>query len=384
MSEAVASARARRPRRSRLAARPRLDHAIPGASRASWCWSPGSTSSGRSCRCSSRSSSRSTPAARSRSGRASRTAGTWAIPVDSVWHDPTLQRALIQSLKLAGAGHADRDPDRRGAGAGPGPLARPRLGRLQLPDAVPAGDARDRDGRLAASGVHSALHLHPPRHDWPRCSGHVTFSISYVVVIVRGRLFSIGRSVRGGGRRSRRHRRGSAAPGAAAAAAAGDLRQPDDRVRDLDRRLRDQPVAVLRRQLRRRCRCASTARPAPRRCPRANALARRSWSIHADRGRGRRIWCSGCSPAARAAAARRSTTSQDSGCDGRRLGINRVPLATHLERSWRGGGEVKLVESRQALRRRARPWTASTCRCPAASSSRCWAPRAAARRRPCA
>src|SRR5258707_11701160 len=26
----------------------------------------------------------------------------WSDPVDSVWHDPTLQQALVQSLKLAG------------------------------------------------------------------------------------------------------------------------------------------------------------------------------------------------------------------------------------------------------------------------------------------
>ena len=84
-------------------------------------------------------------------------------------------------------------PHRRAAGARPGALARARLGRLQLHHAVPAGDPRDRDGRLAAARVHATCSRSSTRARSPRCSGHVTFSISYVVVIVRGRLFSIGK-----------------------------------------------------------------------------------------------------------------------------------------------------------------------------------------------
>ena len=76
--------------------------------------------------------------------------------------------------------------------------------------------------------------------------GHVTFSISYVVVIVRGRMFSIGREYEEAAADL------GASPGvalwesAATAADAGDRGQRGDRVRDLDRRLRDQPVAFQR------------------------------------------------------------------------------------------------------------------------------------------
>ena len=61
--------------------------------------------------------------------------------------------------------------------------------------------------------------------------GHVTFSISYVVVIVRGRLFSIGRQLRGGGGRPGRLAVAVDSPDPAPAAAAGDHRQRRHRVR---------------------------------------------------------------------------------------------------------------------------------------------------------
>ena len=64
--------------------------------------------------------------------------------------------------------------------------------------------------------------------------GQVTFSLSYVVVIVRSRLASIGARVRGGGARPRRHAARRAAAGAAAAADAGDPGEHADRVRALD------------------------------------------------------------------------------------------------------------------------------------------------------
>ena len=82
--------------------------------------------------------------------------------------------------------------------------------------------------------------------------GHVTFSISFVVVIVRGRLFSIGTQ----------YEEAAADLGASPCVAlrsvllplltAGDRRLRRDRVRDLDRRLRHQPVAVKRRAARHR------------------------------------------------------------------------------------------------------------------------------------
>ena len=77
--------------------------------------------------------------------------------------------------------------------------------------------------------------------------GHVTFSISYVVVIVRGRLLTIGRDIEEAAQDLGATPDAGAADGAAAAARPGHLRQPDDRLRHVDRRLRDLGVPVGRR-----------------------------------------------------------------------------------------------------------------------------------------
>lgn len=118
----------------------------------------------------------------------------WGDPVYSVWNDPGLRGALVQSLKLATADVAIATPIGvllalglarwRGRGSGPSnflmlfPLVTPEIVMgvslfllfTQLPPF-----AAIRTGTTA------------------QILGHVTFSISYVVVIVRGRLFSIGR-----------------------------------------------------------------------------------------------------------------------------------------------------------------------------------------------
>ena len=77
--------------------------------------------------------------------------------------------------------------------------------------------------------------------------GHVTFSISYVLVIVRSRLLSIG----GEYEEAARDLGASSAAGdpddPGAAADAVDLRLGHDRLRHLARRLRGQPVPVRRR-----------------------------------------------------------------------------------------------------------------------------------------
>jgi len=116
----------------------------------------------------------------------------WGDPVNSVWHDPALQHSLFQSLKLAGLDMAIATP----------------LGVM-----LALGLARWR-GRLASAsnflmlfplvtpeivmGVSLSLaflnvftFIEPSTT--AQMLGHVTFSLSYVVVIVRGRLFSIGR-----------------------------------------------------------------------------------------------------------------------------------------------------------------------------------------------
>ena len=68
--------------------------------------------------------------------------------------------------------------------------------------------------------------------------GQVTFSISYVVLVVRSRLLSIGPEYEEAARDLGASARRRAAARAAAAARAGDLREPDGRVRALDRRFR--------------------------------------------------------------------------------------------------------------------------------------------------
>ncbi len=77
--------------------------------------------------------------------------------------------------------------------------------------------------------------------------GHVTFSVSYVLVIVRSRLLSIG----GEYEEAARDLGASSAPGdpddPGPAPDAVDLRLGHDRVRDVARRLRGQPVPVRRR-----------------------------------------------------------------------------------------------------------------------------------------
>jgi len=116
----------------------------------------------------------------------------WGDPVYSVWHDPALQHALFQSLRLAGFAMLIATP----------------LGVL-----LALGLARWR-GRMAnASNFLMLFPLVTPEivmgvslslaflnvftfiepSTTAQVLGHVTFSISYVVVIVRGRLFSIGR-----------------------------------------------------------------------------------------------------------------------------------------------------------------------------------------------
>ena len=86
---------------------------------------------------------------------------------NSVWHNDQLRSALYQSLKLAGADVLIATPIGVALALGPRPLARPRLGPVQLPDAVPAGDPRDRHGRVAAVGVHAPVHVHPHQHARP-------------------------------------------------------------------------------------------------------------------------------------------------------------------------------------------------------------------------
>jgi spermidine/putrescine transport system permease protein len=116
----------------------------------------------------------------------------WGDPVDSVWHDPTLQQALFQSLKLAGLDMLVATPLgvilALGLARWRGRLAAPANFLMLFPLVTP-------ELVMGVSLYLVILYLftfiHPST--LAQMLGHVTFSLSYVVVIVRGRLFSIGR-----------------------------------------------------------------------------------------------------------------------------------------------------------------------------------------------
>jgi spermidine/putrescine transport system permease protein len=116
----------------------------------------------------------------------------WGDPVDSVWHDPSLRHALVQSFKLAGADVLIAVPIgvllalglARWHGRGSGVSNFIMLFPLVTPEIVMGVSLL-----LVFSHVFTFVHTGTTA----QILGHVTFSISYVVVIVRGRLFSIGR-----------------------------------------------------------------------------------------------------------------------------------------------------------------------------------------------
>jgi spermidine/putrescine transport system permease protein len=116
----------------------------------------------------------------------------WGDPVDSVWHDPTLRHALVQTFKLAGADVLIAVPIgvllalglARWRGRGSGTSNFIMLFPLVTPEIV-MGVAL----LLIFTEVFTFVHT----GTLAQILGHITFSISFVVVIVRGRLFSIGR-----------------------------------------------------------------------------------------------------------------------------------------------------------------------------------------------
>ena len=116
----------------------------------------------------------------------------WGDPVDSVWNDPTLRSALVQSLKLATADVLIATPIgvllaiglARWSGWGSRPSSFLMLFPLVTPEIVMGVSLL-----LLFTHIFTFIGTGTPA----QILGHVTFSISYVVVIVRGRLFSIGR-----------------------------------------------------------------------------------------------------------------------------------------------------------------------------------------------
>jgi spermidine/putrescine transport system permease protein len=116
----------------------------------------------------------------------------WGDPVDSVWHDPTLRHAAVQSLKLAAADVVIAVPLgvllaiglARWFGWGSKPSNFLMLFPLVTPEIVMG---------VSLLLIFTHVFTFVPFGTPAQILGHVTFSISYVVVIVRSRLFSIGR-----------------------------------------------------------------------------------------------------------------------------------------------------------------------------------------------
>lgn len=116
----------------------------------------------------------------------------WTDPVDSVWNDPTLRNALVQSLKLASADVLIATPIgvllaiglARWSGWGSRPSNFLMLFPLVTPEIVMG---------VSLLLIFTQVFTFVGTGTTAQLLGHVTFSISYVVVIVRGRLFSIGR-----------------------------------------------------------------------------------------------------------------------------------------------------------------------------------------------
>jgi spermidine/putrescine transport system permease protein len=110
----------------------------------------------------------------------------------SVLHDPDLRGAVVQTLKLALGSMAIATPIGvalalglarwRGRGSGAGNLLM--LFPLVTPEIVMGSSLLI---------VFTSLYTPVPVGTWRQLLGHVTFSISYVVIVVRGRLLSIGK-----------------------------------------------------------------------------------------------------------------------------------------------------------------------------------------------
>lgn len=113
-------------------------------------------------------------------------------PDRSVWHDPALRDALLQSLKLAGITMLIATPIGvllaiglarwRGRGAKPANMLM--LFPLVTPEIVMG---------VSLFLIFTSLFTFVDLGTEAQALGHITFTISYVVIIVRGRLFAIGR-----------------------------------------------------------------------------------------------------------------------------------------------------------------------------------------------
>jgi spermidine/putrescine transport system permease protein len=118
----------------------------------------------------------------------------WGDPDGSLWHDPSLRQAMANSLVLAGLTMLIATPLGVALALGlarwRGPVARGSnllmLVPLSTPEIVMGAMLF-----LVFDNLYTAIPLGRPA----MLLGHVTFSVSYVVVVVRGRLLTIGRDL---------------------------------------------------------------------------------------------------------------------------------------------------------------------------------------------
>ena len=113
-------------------------------------------------------------------------------PVYSVWHDPTLRSALVQSLKLAGLDMVIATPLGVMLAIG---LTRWRSVAAVMSNFLMLLPMVTPEIVMGVAFYLVILHLYTFIHPgtFAQAVGHVTFSLSYVVVTVRGRLLSISR-----------------------------------------------------------------------------------------------------------------------------------------------------------------------------------------------
>jgi spermidine/putrescine transport system permease protein len=118
----------------------------------------------------------------------------WGDPDRSLWHDASLREAMVNSLTLAGLTMLIATPLGVALAIGlsrwRGPVARSSnllmLVPLSTPEIVMGAMLF-----LVFDNLYTAIPLGRPA----MLLGHVTFSVSYVVVVVRGRLLTIGRDL---------------------------------------------------------------------------------------------------------------------------------------------------------------------------------------------
>ena len=225
-----------------------------GGRRGSWSASPSATGVVAAAGADRGAVSRSTTAGPARRGRASRSAGTGATRLLSVWHDDALHTALLQTLKLG----RDRDPDHRSArarcsrsastaGAAGCPSGRTSLMLLSfvLPEVLLA---------VALLFVITTVAVPVDLGTTAQVIGLVTFQVSYPAVLVRARLATIGPQYEEAAMDLGASPLGALRRVIAADADARDLRQHRAGVRRRHRRLRAGALPVRRRRPPNRCR----------------------------------------------------------------------------------------------------------------------------------